>query len=128
MLNPSTADENENDPTIERCQRRAVRLGYGRIDVVNLFALRSTDPRALYVEPDPVGPLNFEAIVDVAKACEFLVCAWGTHGSHCGMGDNIETRMRQFYPHKLRVLGLNKDGSPKHPLYLRNDAELKEWR
>lgn len=118
MLNPSTADEKANDPTIERCCRRAKAWGFDGVDIVNLFALRSTDPAALYRVGDPVGPHNFEAIVQTVKRAEFMVCAWGRHGKHCGMGETIMLRMRQFYPEKLRILKLNKDGQPAHPLYL----------
>lgn len=127
MLNPSTADHMQNDPTIERCQRRARAMRYGRLEIVNIFALRSTDPRALYEVADPVGPGNIEAIVAAVNASEFMVCGWGTHGKHCGMGPNIKLRMQQFYPHKLRVLAVNKDGSPKHPLYVGYDVQPKEW-
>ncbi len=118
MLNPSTADEISNDPTIERCERRAKDWGYGRLDVVNLFALRSTDPKALYAATDPVGPDNFEHIVSAVCESAITVLAWGAHGKHCGMGPNMMLRMKQFYPDKARVLKLNKDGSPAHPLYL----------
>lgn len=123
MLNPSKADETANDPTVERCERRARAWGYGRVIVVNLFALRSTDPAALYKHMDPVGPENFAAIVWAAKESEIVICAWGEHGAHCGMGDNILLRMRQFYPEKLRALRINKSGQPAHPLYLPYSAQ-----
>jgi hypothetical protein len=127
MLNPSTADERKNDATIERCKRRAEMLGYGRIDIVNLFAFRSTDPRLLYKQADPVGPHNFEAIVQAVKRNDMLICGWGRHGAFCRMGANIKHRMQQFYPSKLRVLVVNKDGSPKHPLYIAYDVHPREW-
>jgi len=67
MLNPSTADEVKNDPTVERCQRRAQQSGFGALEVVNIFALRSTDPSALYVDGiDPIGPDNDQYILDAA--------------------------------------------------------------
>ena len=102
-------------------------LGYGRLEIVNLFALRSTDPKALYIATDPVGPNNFEWIVRTVKSCALLICGWGKHGAHCGMGENIKTRMKQFYPDKLRVLVVNKDGSPKHPLYIGYEVLPREW-
>ena len=124
MLNPSTADAEQDDATIRVCVRRAKAMQFGAIVVVNLFALRSTSPKALYDAADPVGPDNFEHIVNVAKACPIIVCAWGTHGSHCGMGDTIRTRLSQFYPGKSFALRINADGSPGHPLYIPAAAEL----
>ncbi len=74
MLNPSTADASQNDPTIERCVRRAKQLGYGAIEVVNLFAYRSTNPSALYTVTDPVGPDNDAHITEVASKALNFVC------------------------------------------------------
>ena len=89
MLNPSTADEIDNDPTVERCQRRAVAMGYGGLVVCNIFAYRSTDPGALYDLGDPVGPGNDAAIVEQAKAAGLVVCGWGTHGALHGRGNAV---------------------------------------
>lgn len=127
MLNPSTADEVENDPTVERCERRARAWGYGRLEVVNLFALRSTDPAALYKALEPVGLDNFASIVEVAKRAKIVVCAWGAHGKFLGIGDTIHLRMSQFFPGKAHYLKLNKDGTPAHPLYLPYSLEPKAW-
>lgn len=117
MLNPSTADETANDPTIERCQRRAVAGGYGGLAVVNIFALRSTDPKALYRHADPVGPWNDAAILDVARQAGLLICAWGAHGKLHGRGARVLAMLREsgVEPHALRI---GKGGQPGHPLYL----------
>lgn len=123
MLNPSTADELHNDPTVERCHRRAQRLGFGAVVVVNLFALRSTDPAGLYVEQDPVGPDNDATILTMCTLASRVVCAWGTHGKHLGRAAYVLDMLRNAGI-RLHALGINADGSPKHPLYVANDAEL----
>ena len=122
MLNPSIADAQRNDPTVERCQRRARNMGYGRLEVTNLFALVSTDPAGLYACPDPVGPDNDAAILDAVGAEGALVlCAWGTHGAHQSRAKAVVDLLRDaaITPY---CLGLNQDGSPKHPLYLSNSS------
>jgi hypothetical protein len=81
MLNPSTADEVVNDPTVERCERRACMWHYGGLIVTNLFAWRSTDPAELRRVPDPVGPDNDEALVEAAHRAQLIVCAWGRDGA-----------------------------------------------
>jgi len=57
-LNPSTADETENDPTIRRCIGFAKREGCGGLVMLNLFAVRATDPRVMMAHPEPIGPDN----------------------------------------------------------------------
>lgn len=117
MLNPSTADAVDNDPTVERCQRRAQKLGYGGLVVCNVFAYRSTDPAVLYTEADPVGPGNDAAILEQARSTGLVICGWGTHGALHGRGAAVLDMLRQagITPHALR---LNRDGSPQHPLYV----------
>ena len=118
MLNPSTADETQNDPTVERCVRRAMSMGMGELRVVNLFAVRSTDPKLLYSHHAPVGDINDLHICRAASLSAIVICAWGTHGSHLGRGPSVAAMLRAEFPRKLYVLKLNADGSPKHPLYV----------
>ena len=127
MLNPSTADETQNDPTVERCQRRAREMGYGGLLVGNIFALRSTDPGALYVWSDPQGPDNNVAILKMAKQAGIVICAWGAHGRLRGRGKQVHAMLKAagVTPHYLI---LNKDGSPKHPLYISYSVRPKEWK
>lgn len=127
MLNPSTADEVQNDPTVERCQRRAVAMGFGRLEVVNVFAFRSTDPGALYVQADPVGPDNDRAIIDAVSGAGLVVCAWGKHAALNGRGEQVQRLMHSagVEPHALKI---NKDGSPGHPLYIGYDVQPVPFR
>jgi hypothetical protein len=118
MLNPSTADAELDDQTIARCRKRAKLLGFDRLDVVNLFALRSTDPQALYKAADPVGPDNLEHILAVAEASEIVICAWGKHGALHGTARKVLAILNQRFPGKAHYLRLNADGSPEHPLYI----------
>jgi hypothetical protein len=117
MLNPSTADENANDPTVERCQRRAIAMGFGALNVVNIFALRSTDPGLLYRVDDPVGPHNDGAIVTTAIRSQMTICGWGTHGELHGRGGRVLAMLRAHgvAPMALRI---NANGTPAHPLYI----------
>lgn len=117
MLNPSTADENANDPTVERCERRARAWGFGGLRVVNIFGLRSTDPGALYECDDPVGPDNDAAIELACENTSLIVCAWGAHGRHLGRGAAVVERLKS-YGWPLHALRVNRDGTPAHPLYL----------
>jgi hypothetical protein len=121
MLNPSTADASVDDPTIRRCMGFAMRWEFDGIEVVNLFALRSTDPKALYREIDPIGIANDAAIGTAAHASELLVCAWGAHGSHDLRGYAVRDALIGLEP---MAFGFTKSGQPKHPLYLRSDSQL----
>lgn len=126
MLNPSTADENIEDPTIRRCMGFARDWGYGGLMVTNIFAYRSTDPKALYKVPDPTGPANNEYILKTAKACAVVVCAWGEHGAHQGRGAIVHKLLREAGI-ATRCLEKNASGEPKHPLYVARDRKLMDF-
>lgn len=117
MLNPSTADAQEDDHTIRRCMGFATTWGYGRLTVVNLFARRATRPRALKLLPNPVGDLNDDVIVVHSSTADLVVCAWGNHGSLHGRGADVVALLRRRGI-ALHHLGLTKAGEPRHPLRL----------
>ena len=126
MLNPSTATEAQNDPTVERCERRARALGFGSFAVANIFAYRATDPKVMRAVVDPVGPENDAVIAQSAAQADRVICAWGTHGLHLGRGAAVEGLLRQAgLP--LYHLGLSKGGFPKHPLYIGYDTQPVLW-
>lgn len=118
MLNPSTADASVDDPTIRRCHGFTFAWGFSKFVVVNLFALRSPDPKALLKATDPVGPTNDQHISRAAKAAALIVCAWGAHPMARSRGLLVQNRL----PFPM-CLGKTKDGYPKHPLYV--PAETK---
>jgi hypothetical protein len=125
-LNPSTADERIDDPTIRRCLGFARREGCGQLVMLNLFALRATDPRVMQADAEPVGPRNDATIrcwagIDAIAGGPrpLVVAAWGVHGAH---RDRALT-VRLLTP-RLWCFGVTKDGHPRHPLYLRGDAPL----
>lgn len=127
-LNPSTADETQDDPTVRRMIGYASRWGYSRLVVCNIFGLRSTNPRALYRGDagEVVGVDNDRHIVANAKAASLIVCAWGAHGKYLLRGPLVAARLRSFgLP--LHALGLTKERQPRHPLYLRGDLEPEPW-
>ncbi len=126
MLNPSTADENILDPTVTRCRNFAYGWGYNRFYVANIFSLRSTDPEELYKHPAPNHAHNDQILRAMTNHADMVVCAWGVHGAHQGRGKQVEAMLRAA-DRKLYVLGLNKDGSPKHPLYLRGNLTPTPW-
>lgn len=118
-LNPSTADENINDPTIRRCIGFAKRWGYRGIVMLNLFGLRSTQPEGLKRTSDPVGPDNDEWLRWASSRVALTVCCWGSFS----MAAHRATAAKRLLG-DTRCLGTNADGQPKHPLYLPNSSEL----
>lgn len=131
MLNPSTADEVANDPTVERCERRARRLDYGGLVVLNLFAYRATDPDDMKRAPDPVGPENDRIIRETLKPFPDLpgrevLAGWGAHGGHLGRDRAVAALLAELGS-RVMCLGTTAAGQPRHPLYLKNDAELRPW-
>ncbi len=125
LLNPSTADAKVLDPTLTRCHRYAVRWGFSTMDVANIFALRSTDPKGLKKTDDPVGPGNDAAIVKLAKRADLIIIGWGTHAAL----NNRHTEVLDLLtPHcDPHCLAITKHGFPKHPLYLRGDLKPQRF-
>ncbi len=126
MLNPSTATEVQNDPTVERCERRARTLGFGAFRVCNIFAFRATDPKVMRAAPDPIGPDNDAAIAEGAAWAGRIICAWGTHGAFLQRGAAVE-RLLRATAQPLFHLGLSKHGHPKHPLYIGYAQQPRRW-
>lgn len=126
MLNPSTATEVQNDPTVERCERRARALGYGAFRVCNIFAYRATDPKVMRAAEDPVGPHNDRAIIEAVDWADDVVCAWGAHGDHRDRGAAVAALLRAL-PVSPKHLGLTKGGQPKHPLYIGYGVQPQRW-
>lgn len=126
MLNPSKATEVQNDPTVERCERRARTLGFGAFQVTNIFAWRDTDPFQMRKAKDPIGPHNDTIIKEGAGWADQIIAAWGTHGAHLERGPHMETLLRaQGKP--IYTLGLSKHGHPKHPLYISYSQQPMLW-
>src|SRR6185312_13493321 len=125
MLNPSTADDVEDDATIRRCIGFAHREKFGGIVVRNLFALRATDPRELLVADDPVGPRNTYHLSKCVGE-PVTVAAWGVDRALKLAAPSLRT-VRYAAGESLMCLGVTKDGSPKHPLHLRGDTPLEPW-
>jgi hypothetical protein len=126
MLNPSTATEFQNDPTVERCERRARALGFGAFRVTNIFAYRATDPQKMRAQADPVGPENDAAILGAVSWADRVICAWGNHGAHLGRGAFVAAMLRKT-PVPLWHLGLTQSGVPKHPLYTGYAVQPLRW-
>lgn len=117
MLNPSVADEHRNDPTVERCERRARMLGFGGFSVTNIFAWRDTDPHAMRRATAPEGPENDGILLTEARRAQQVIAAWGTHGAHRARGSQAEALLREAAIPMFH-LGLSKQGHPRHPLYV----------
>jgi len=125
MLNPSTATADISDPTVRRCEKFARRWKFAVLNVVNIFAIRSTNPRALYGAVDPVGPENDSWICKTASDSDLVIAAWGVHGVHMGRGKYVADMVSKIT--QLRCLGQTKEGFPRHPLYLRADAKAVNY-
>jgi hypothetical protein len=111
-LNPSTADEIEDDPTLIRCMNYAKSWGYGGVCMANLFAFRSTDPKVMLKANDPVGQDNDRWLVELSQKAGLVVAAWGNSGSFMGRSHQVKQLLSN-----LHCLKMNKSGEPAHPLY-----------
>lgn len=127
LLNPSTATAVADDPTVRRCIRFARREGCGGLVILNLFALRSTNPHALSTHPDPVGPHNDWFLATYTRTTGPVIAGWGTHGT---LHHRAETVTHQLHAAgvPLKCLGTTTAGQPRHPLYLPNTAPLHTYQ
>lgn len=117
MLNPSTADEKENDPTIKRCIQYAKDWGYGSLIVGNIFALVSSDPEKLLIDSlgyDPIGPDNNAYLSAISMEADKTIIAWGNYGKLMNRGEQVLRLL--LHPHYLRLNKITNE--PSHPLYL----------
>lgn len=117
MLNPSTADHRQDDPTIRRCIGFARDWGYGGLLVVNLFAYRTPSVAALFQVRDPVGPDNDRHLAEVGRRAAAVVLAWGVHGARDGRAEGVLGLLGRCRA-PLLCLGTTRHGHPRHPLYL----------
>jgi hypothetical protein len=126
-INPSTADEKDDDATIRKCVGFAKRWGFGALDMVNLFAWRDRNQRGLLSTPDPVGPLNDATLLETFGFAKRIVFAWGP-GKGAAVSKLITRRLvsdgwiaaEVALTTRCEIGRLNqtKDGSPGHPLML----------
>ncbi len=126
MLNPSTADAEEDDPTVRRCVDFSRRWGCGGIEIVNLFALRATNPKELKRVPNPVGPKNDEYLARAIASHAWVVAAWGEGGWLLDRDSEV-CRLAKQLGRKLFALKLTKSGAPQHPLRLSAKSKPFLW-
>lgn len=130
MLNPSTAGASADDPTIRRCIKFSDSWGAGALVVVNLYALRATDPKHLNDHPDPVGPGNTETIDYwlTYKKVGLVVAGWGGGLNKVKVAEPTPVvSLAKSAGRALFCLGHNSDRSPKHPLYCKGDLQPTRW-
>lgn len=111
-LNPSTADEFKDDPTLRRVKAFARSWGYGGV-IMNLFAYRATDPKVMRAFPNPIGAMNNATLIATSEKCAIVIAAWGHHGSHMDRNAWATANI----PH-MKCLWITGSGHPAHPLYL----------
>lgn len=121
-LNPSTADEINNDPTVRRCINFVKRENAGGLIMLNIFAIRSTSPKILKdMGIEPIGDLNDYHLNHYCAMAERVVIAWGNHGKIGNRGHRVIDMLKTY---NLWCFGYTNEGQPKHPLYIHANAEL----
>jgi hypothetical protein len=127
-LNPSTADDRNDDPTIRRCMDFAKQWGFSALIMVNAFGFRSTDPVGLLGVEDPVGADSDKHLAEVARLADRFVFAWGRHvllrEILPARALRVFTIVREHATNEIGTFGVNGDGSPKHPLYLARTTQF----
>ena len=118
MLNPSTADANNDDPTVRRCVGYAYDWGFADLEILNMFAYRSTDPENLFKATDPIGPENDQWIVKKLRTVDLVVCAWGAHPTVIHREPRV-LELIEIAGKTPTCLKRSDAGHPCHPLYLK---------
>lgn len=126
MLNPSTADARTDDATIRSCVRLLTGLGYGSLEVVNVFAWRATDPSELSKVEKPLGPDNEAVVYAAVSRCDVVICAWGAHPLAAAKTTHLRSFLRSRKP-AIYCFGKTKAGAPKHPLYIKSGTPLEVY-
>lgn len=124
-LNPSTADESIDDPTIRRCIGFAKAWGYGRLVMVNLFAIRATDPNDMKTSSDPIGCENNAFLLKECESANLIVAAWGNHGTHMNRYKDVSHLLSHL---SMKCFKITKSHQPAHPLYQPGSAALVDYR
>lgn len=119
-LNPSTADGVADDNTVRAWKRLTWAWGYGAFCVGNVYALRSRDPKALWQADDPYGPENVRHLRELAAGASLIVACWGAHAKREDY-EPIADLLATYG--EVHCLGLNANGTPKHPLFIRTDVK-----
>ncbi len=122
-LNPSIADEENDDPTLIRCINYAKSWGFGSVCIANLFAYKATKPYDLLANNSPIGPRNNHWLKKLADESDLCVAAWGNHGSYLGRSAKVQ----KLIPN-LHYLKITKLGEPAHPLYLKASFMPIPWQ
>ena len=122
-LNPSTADATNDDPTLRRCIAFAKEHGYSGMSLVNLYALRATDPAALVTESDPIGIDNDKWLRWAAENSNRVVVAWGAHRLASSRAASVLPLLGRCW-----CLGTTKDGAPRHPLYVKSGTPFLRFQ
>ena len=126
MLNPSTADASQDDPTLRACMQFAQRWDYAALSVVNLFGYRTPHPKVLKQAADPIGAENDAYVLRAVEKAEAVVLGWGNYGGFLGR-DRAILNLLTPYQKKLHYLERNKSGQPRHPLYIRRESPLRSF-
>ena len=121
-LNPSTADEEKDDPTIRRCRGFAEDWGLSGVLVVNLFAYRATRPQDLFLQRYPIGEENDGWISAATQFATRTVACWGNHGRRNDRGYAVATLLQA-----PECFGISKQGEPLHPLYMPRSRALQPY-
>ena len=134
MLNPSTADCSQDDPTIRRCRKFSMRFGYSLLAVINLFAFRTTSPQDLIDGSQTnglntiIGDENEYYQREILKLTDLVICAWGNYPNHKALDSSGQLRAsikRLIEEYKLfpMALKLTIGGNPMHPLYVQSSSD-----